>query len=164
MPTNLNRPRGYAIIGLNQPKLAVNIGAVLRAAGCFGAAMTVVSGRRYVRSGTDTMKAYRHLPLLHVDDILDSVPFDCVPVAIDLVPGAVSLYDYVHPERAYYIFGAEDQTLGSRIIERCRDTIYIPMTSGCLNLAMCVNVVLYDRSMKMQKPRRENPDYPNSYK
>ena len=29
----------------------------------------------------------------------------------------------------------------------CRDVVYIP-TNGCMNLAACVNVVLYDRLSK----------------
>ena len=148
MPISLNRPRGYAAIGLDHPKSAVNIGTALRAAGCFGAALVVVSGKRYHRVGTDTMKAYRHLPFIQTDDLWDAVPYDCVPVAVDLVEGASSLYSYVHPERAFYIFGAEDAVLGKRNLDRCRDKVYIPMVFGCLNLGMCVNVVLYDRAAK----------------
>lgn len=44
-------------------------------------------------------------------------------------------------------FGAEDQTLGSRILGGCRDVVFIP-SKHCLNLAACVNVVLYDRMVK----------------
>jgi len=148
MPVEMTRPRGFAAIALDHPKTAVNVGQVLRAAGCFGVAVVVVSGRRYERANTDTMRAYRHLPLLQVEDVMSVIPHDCVPVAVDLLPGATSLFNYVHPERAFYIFGAEDHTLGSRIAGRCRDTVYIPMAVGCLNLAMCVNVVLYDRACK----------------
>lgn len=69
---------------------------------------------------------------------------------IDLLPGAISLVDYVHPERAFYIFGQEDGTLGERIVKRCRDVVYVP-TNRCMNLAACVNVVLYDRMAKEAK-------------
>lgn len=93
------------------------------------------------------MKAYRHIPLLRLADLLDAIPYDCVPVAVDLVDCAKPLPEYVHPERAYYIFGPEDGTLGKRILERCRDVVYVP-TEGCMNLAACVNVVLYDRMAK----------------
>ena len=65
------------------------------------------------------------------------------------VEGATSLVDYIHPERAFYIFGAEDATLGERVLSRCRDVIYVP-TSGCMNLAATVNVVLYDRMAKQK--------------
>lgn len=142
--------RGYAAIGLFQPKTAVNVGAALRAAGCYGAAMVATTGARYHRGPTDTMKVYRHLPLLQVDDLRSVIPFDCVPVAVDLIEGAQSLDDYKHPERAFYIFGPEDGTLGKNILSWCRDVVYVP-TVGCMNLAATVNVVLYDRASKTRK-------------
>lgn len=148
----MNTPpmRGYAAIGLDNPKNVINVGGALRAAGVYGAAMVAMSGQRGVRSPADTMKAYRHLPLLRVADIFDALPFDCVPVAVDLIDGARSLDSYVHPERAFYIFGAEDATLGTRVIKRCRDVVYVP-TNGCMNLAATVNVVLYDRLAKQMR-------------
>ena len=79
--------------------------------------------------------------------MFDAIPYNCVPVAVDLLEGATPLPRYVHPERAFYIFGAEDATLGKRIIDRCRDKIVIP-TSYCMNLAATANVVLYDRMVK----------------
>ncbi len=140
--------RGYAAIGLDNPKCALNIGSVLRAAQAYGAAMVAISGNRIIKSSiTDTGKAYRHIPFLRTDDILDMIPYDCVPVAVDIIPGAISLHKYIHPERAFYIFGAEDATLGTRITSKCRDVIYIP-TQICMNLAATVNVILYDRLAK----------------
>ncbi|KKW12845.1 MAG: TrmH family RNA methyltransferase [Candidatus Gottesmanbacteria bacterium GW2011_GWB1_49_7] len=138
---------GYCCIGLDNPKTNANVGAILRAAGIFGAAMVAVRGQRYKGAGTDTMKHHRQLPLIQVDDLHMAIPYDCIPVAVDLIDGAQSLPAYIHPQRAFYIFGAEDATLGARILSWCRDIIYIP-TKGCLNLAACVNVVLYDRMIK----------------
>jgi tRNA(Leu) C34 or U34 (ribose-2'-O)-methylase TrmL len=140
--------RGYACIALDNPKVAANVGSVIRAAGVYRARMVVLAGERTpVRACTDTMKAYRHMPVLRVADVFNAIPYDCVPVAVDLLPSARPLPSYVHPERAFYVFGAEDATLGKRITERCRDVIYVP-TERCMNLAACVNVVLYDRLAK----------------
>ena len=139
--------RGYAAIGLDNPKCAANAGGVMRAAGCYGASLVVLSGMRMSRWPTDTRKTWRRVPVLPVENLHDAIPFDCVPVAVDLIPGAQSLNSYTHPERAFYIFGAEDATLGERITSWCRDKIYIP-TNGCMNLAATVNVVLYDRLAK----------------
>ena len=143
--------RGYACIGLDNPKNPINVGSALRAAGVFGAAFVAVSGDRipykYHTTPTDTMKHYRHLPLIRTDNLYNIIPFDCVPVAVDLVENARPLPAYTHPERAFYIFGGEDATLGQRVLSWCRDVIMIP-TNGCMNLAACVNVVLYDRMMK----------------
>lgn len=138
--------RGYAAIGLLSPKTEINVGSALRAAQCFGAAMVAIEGLRYRRCGTDTMKAYRHIPVVH-GELHRLIPFDCIPVAVDLVEGARSLHGYTHPERAFYVFGPEDSTLGKETLAWCRDRVFIPM-HGCANLAMAVNIVLYDRSKK----------------
>jgi len=139
--------RGFSCIGLDDPKTPVNVGSAIRAAGCYDVSIIAIRGDRFGRTPTDTMKQYRHRPVLRVEDLHSVVPFDCVPVAVDLIEGATSLIDYVHPERAFYIFGAEDATLGNRVTSWCRDIIYIP-TNGCMNLAASVNVVLYDRMQK----------------
>lgn len=139
--------RGYSAIGLHHPKKGVNIGSTLRAAGVYGSAVVIITGRRYKKSATDTMHAYRHMPLIHTADLQGAIPYDCVPVAVELVDGARSLVDYTHPERAFYIFGPEDGTLGAPVLSWCRDVVYIP-TLACMNLAACVNVVLYDRLAK----------------
>lgn len=138
---------GYSCIAMENVKNIINVGSVMRAAGCFGAAMIATSGRRYKRNPADTNKDYRHIPLVQCDDLRSVIPFDCVPVAVDLLEEAVSIVDYVHPERAFYVFGPEDGTLSRETVKWCRDAIYIP-TRGCLNLAAAVNVVLYDRAAK----------------
>lgn len=150
--------RGFAAIGLDNPKNGVNVGSVLRAAGCYGASMVAVSGPRpnhYLhRMPTDTQKAVRRIPTQKVDDLRLVIPHGCVPVAVDLVEGATPLQDYTHPQQAFYIFGAEDATLGNRITDWCRDSIYIP-TAGCMNLAATVNVVLYSRACQLGFPASE---------
>ncbi len=146
--------RGYCIIGLDNPKTPANVGSIMRAAGCFGVNSVIYTGRRYKKAKqfvTDPQKIHRHIPLISADDMEKMVPFDCVPIAVDLIEGAASLVEYKHPERAFYIFGAEDATLGKHITSWCRDTIYVP-TSGCMNLAAAVNVILYDRMAKGTQP------------
>ena len=144
--------RGFAVIGLDRPKCPANVGGVMRAAGCYGAAMVAIAGRRFSRAPTDVLKQWRRTPLIFTEDLRLVVPYACVPVAVDLIPGAASLAEYQHPEQAYYIFGAEDGTLGHRVTSWCRDVVYVPMVAGCMNLAATVNVVLYDRMAKAHAP------------
>ena len=140
--------RGYSSVAIDSPKHASNIGGIIRAAGNYNASLVVLgNARAKVRFCTDTMKAYRHIPVVRVDDVFKALPFDCVPIAVDLLDGAIPLPKYIHPERAFYIFGAEDRTLGKRITDKCRDIISVP-TNRCMNLAASVNVVLYDRMAK----------------
>jgi len=143
--------RGYCGVGLFNPKSDCNVGSALRACGCYGASFLAFTGGRVsARAATDTQKRYRHMPVFRVDDLQAIIPFDCVPVAVDLIDDAQLLHEYEHPERAFYIFGPEDSTLGHQITDWCRDAVYIP-TDYCMNLAATVNVVLYDRQAKRLK-------------
>lgn len=150
--------RGYSAVGLVNPKCKENVGSALRAAGCYDAAMVVIAGNRpdhfMGRIATDTQRAYRHIPTLRVSDIFDVIPYDCIPVAVDLVPGAKNLVNFSHPERAFYIFGPEDGTLGKSVTDRCKYSVQVP-TKYCMNLAATVNVVLYDRAAKQQRSSHE---------
>jgi tRNA(Leu) C34 or U34 (ribose-2'-O)-methylase TrmL len=139
---------GFSAIGLVRCKTPENVGGALRAAMCYGASMIAIEGDRSgIQHPTDTTKSWRSIPLLKVDDLYTVIPHDCVPVAVDLIEDAVSLVDYIHPKRAFYIFGPEDGTLGQRTTSWCRDRVMVP-TRHCMNLAATVNVVLYDRIAK----------------
>lgn len=139
-----------ATIGLYRPKTPENIGSVLRLAGCFGVSLLVIDGVRcpIKRAATDTMNSFARIPIV-TGSLRESNPHACVPVAVELVDGASSLYDYVHPDRAFYIFGPEDGSLGKNVTSWCRDVVQIP--AGCLNLATAVACVLYDRAAKEHK-------------
>lgn len=142
--------RGFAAIGLHTPKNAHNVGGVLRAAMCYGAASVAISGNRInakqIKSATNTIQAQRHIPVLR-GDLRDLIPYGAVPVAVDLVADAEELPEFNHPHSAFYIFGPEDGTLGSSVLEWCPRRVIIP-TRLCMNLAATVNVVLYDRLSK----------------
>ena len=141
---------GYAAIGLYNPKNSINVGSVLRAAGCYDAAMVAFCGNRYKKAASDTNNIYNKIPLIHTDSLNNIIPYDCVPVAVDLIEGSTNIIEYEHPKNAFYIFGPEDGTLGNNVIGWCKDVIYVP-TKQCMNLAATVNVVLYDRLFKQNK-------------
>lgn len=147
----------YSAIGLFNPKTRWNIGGCLRAAKCYDVRMIAVCGKRGRElcnpSLTDTCATYKHIPIIRTEDFKSIIPFSCVPVAVDIIDGAKPLNSYVHPDRAFYIFGPEDGTLGHQITDWCKDIIYIP-TKHCMNLAATVNVVLYDRLSKDIKGER----------
>ena len=146
--------RGFAGIGLYHPKAQVNVGSALRAVKCYQADFLAVTGRRYEKSSSDVSNQWKHTPMFQVDDLKSVIPYECVPVAVDFIEGAIPLNLYVHPERAFYIFGPEDGTLDDKVLSWCRDVIYIP-TNGCMNLAATVNVVLYDRLTKNPNVSKE---------
>lgn len=147
--------RGFAAIGLHRVRNGFNVGGAMRAAHCYGAKLIVTSGVRNedIRHQADTPVTWRRLPVLAVDDLRNAIPFDCVPVAVDLVEGATSLPAYQHPARAFYVFGPENGTLGADVLSWCRDRVSVP-TQGCMNLAATVNVILYDRIAKAERSAR----------
>jgi tRNA(Leu) C34 or U34 (ribose-2'-O)-methylase TrmL len=142
--------RGFAAVGLIAPKKDENVGGVFRAAGCYGASFIGVEGSRTAKYKSDTPKTWKHLPVINTENILSITPYDTKKVAIEIVPDAISLPDFKHPERALYIFGPEDGSLRKELIEACDYVVKIP-TKYCMNLAATVNVVLYDRTAKEAK-------------
>ncbi|MGH1410271.1 RNA methyltransferase [Aeromonas sp.] len=140
----------FCCVGLVNPKSPENVGSVMRAAGCYGVDEVYYTGNRFElarRFATDTKQMVEKIPLLGVDDLMAFIPQGCVPVVVDLIDGATPLPDYVHPERAFYIFGPEDGTLDPALYGAVKDVVYVP-TKGCMNLAASVNVILYDRLAK----------------
>lgn len=147
--------RGFCGIGLHMPKNDMNVGGAMRAAQCYGAGLVVVQGQRYWPMSTDTMKAWRSIPVIHgAIDLFESIPYACRPVAVELVDQAECLTAFKHPQNAFYIFGPEDGSLGNATLSRCTSVVKIP-TKFCMNLASTVNVVLYDRLAKQLAKAKE---------
>ncbi|MGR5058557.1 RNA methyltransferase [Vibrio rotiferianus] len=139
-----------AIIGLYNPKSPTNVGAVLRAAGCYDAAQVRYNGTRYSRAvkfQTDTQNSQERIQLMEMEDLTANVADDVEIVCVELVVGATALPHFTHPENAIYVFGPEDGSLPQEMIDKAHHVVYVP-THGCMNLAATVNVVLYDRMAK----------------
>ncbi len=140
-----------AKIGLINPKSPSNVGAVLRAAGCYGAEQVFFTGTRYLNAQkfhTDTKNVVQRIPLTSVTDLALAKPEGATVVVIELIEGATPLPEFVHPENAFYIFGPEDGSISKGVLKWCDEVVYIP-TIGCMNLAATCNVVLYDRLAKL---------------
>ena len=146
--------RGFACIALDRPTDGVNVGHTLRAALGFGARMVILGGadpKIDIRKlSTDPGRAYRHVPVLEVDDIFDAMPNDCTPVAVEITDDAVDLVNFTHPERACYIFGPENGSISPAILKKCHAVVKISTTMS-LNLGMTVNIVMYDRLAKLTR-------------
>lgn len=138
------------VIGLTDPKSPSNVGAVMRAAGCYQANEVRYTGVRYAKAAkfhTDTKDASRKIPLKAVESLIDNLTPGQRIVCVDLVEGAIALPEFEHPENALYIFGPEDGTIAQEVINSAYAVVYVP-TIGCMNLAASVNVLLYDRLAK----------------
>jgi tRNA(Leu) C34 or U34 (ribose-2'-O)-methylase TrmL len=150
LPESSTSAPGSCVIGLIDPKTPTNVGAVLRAAGCYQAQAVRYTGERFghaVRFHTDTKGFNAKIPLLQVDDMFSALPQGMQIVCVELAEGAMSLPEFQHPQHALYVFGPEDGSIPQAIIHAADSVVYIP-TIGCMNLAATVNVVLYDRLAK----------------
>jgi tRNA(Leu) C34 or U34 (ribose-2'-O)-methylase TrmL len=151
----------HVTIALTNPKTPTNVGAVMRAVGCYQADQIIYNGHRFAQAAkyhknilqTDTFNMQEKIPLLQVEsfvsiqDTLESIPSSAKVICVDLVEGATPLPHFVHPPEAVYIFGPEDSSIKQDVIDIADDVVYVP-TVGCMNLAATVNVLLYDRLAK----------------
>lgn len=138
------------IIGLHNPKNPTNVGAVMRAAGCYQASQVRFNGARYNRAAkfqTDTKNVYQRIELVEMDDLTANLADEVKVVCVELAVGATALPHFTHPKQAVYLFGPEDGSLPQEVVDNADHVVYVP-TVGCMNLAATVNVVLYDRLAK----------------
>ncbi|TCK04233.1 RNA methyltransferase [Marinobacterium mangrovicola] len=141
---------GTVVLGLFNPKSPSNVGAVLRAAGCYQADEVRYVGERFARASrysTDTKNVGSSIPLLQVDELSQGLPEDMAIICVELAEGAVPLPAFTHPEKALYVFGPEDGSIPQAVVDKASQVVYVP-TIGCMNLAATVNVLLYDRLAK----------------
>lgn len=80
---------------------------------------------------------------------MKSKPVGLIPVAVEIDDEASNIITYRHPKNALYCFGSEDGGLPREMLNQCKDKIYLP-TKFCLNLAVTVANVLYDRNLKKE--------------
>lgn len=160
------------MILLENPKFIENLAGVIRAAACFGQTNVIWTGNRLdkyfvgnfqqetnplpILGGSSTSKKARVLREFRMKEY-QSVrwykevrPFNIslvTPVCVEIVDGAESLVDFVHPEFALYVFGPEDGSVSQVFRRLCHRFVRIP-SKHCLNLACAVNVVLAHRTMQ----------------
>jgi|SRR6056300_319625 len=134
-------------IGLCNIKDPNNFGSICRLAGCYGAQSVLYQGIRFQRHPTDTSKYYKHHSVIKVNNLIDSRPFGTTPVGIELVENSINLTEFKHPKNAFFLVGAEDSGINKNILDKCHFIVQIP-TRLCLNVAMALNIVLYDRVTK----------------
>jgi tRNA G18 (ribose-2'-O)-methylase SpoU len=145
--------RGYWGIGIVGSKTAINVGTLWRSAGILGAAYIFTAGKRFPHQASDTIKAWKHVPMFEyasADELFANLPRSCEPVAVELDGKAKTLETFVHPERACYILGAEDSGLTRYVINRCSRIVQIPGEFS-LNVAVAGSIVAYDRIAKYRR-------------
>ncbi|WP_290704703.1 RNA methyltransferase [Amphritea sp.] len=144
---------GSAAIALCNPKSPSNVGAVMRAAGCYGATAIYYTGTRFEHAAKyhlDTKNVNQKIPLTSVESFVELADKHQKLVCVELAEGAIPLPEFNHPDNALYIFGPEDGSIEQSIVNMADAVVYVP-TVGCMNLAATVNVLLYDRMAKQEQ-------------
>lgn len=163
-----------AAVVLINPKTPYNVGAAIRACSIYGvptlrwtgkrisvAEGSRMSGRTFKRRlpREERLKDYVGVDWREAssDDVVTQLALerDLVPVCVEVSENAERLHEFVHPERALYVFGPEDGNVPKGVRAVCHRFVIIPsVTRTPLNLAAALNVVLYDRHSK--ELRRED--------
>lgn len=143
-----------AVILIN-PKYSHNVGAAIRACSCFDVSTLIWTGSRvnpkeYTRlPREERMKGYRDVGWNNIANPFDLAwPCESVPICVEIQPGSMPLPLLEHPRLALYVFGPEDGGVSQTIRRFCHYFVHIP-SRHCLNLSAAVNVVLYDRAIKL---------------
>jgi tRNA G18 (ribose-2'-O)-methylase SpoU len=149
----MNRePRGFFSVGIYQPKRETNVGMLWRAAHLYGASMIFTIGPRYKRQASDTSGAATRIPLLHfmgIDDAVDHLPSGAPLIGIELDPRAYPLASYLHPARATYLLGSEDNGLPESVLNRCHQIVQVESAEPWShNVAATGTTVLYMRHIQ----------------
>ena len=139
--------RGFFEIGIFHPKTETNIGTLMRSAYQLGAAGVFTIGRRYHHQSSDTVKAFRHLPVRHFDtfeDFQESRPLGARLVGVEM--GGKSLGETCHPQSAVYLLGAEDHGLPPDVLKACQQVISLDaIRTESYNVAVAGTLVMYHR-------------------
>jgi len=143
--------RGFYGIGIYHPKKAVNIGTLWRSAFLYDADFIFTIGQRYPKQASDTVTAYKHIPLwqfVAFKDFIEAMPKDSYLICIEIAEKSKDLRNFIHPERAIYLLGAEDNGIPKEILEG-HTTIQIPENKPIsMNVAVAGSIILYDRFIK----------------
>lgn len=142
-----SRLSGHFGVAIFNPKFAQNVGSLWRTADLLGADYFVTIGTRYEKQSSDTMHSWKHTPLWSFDDfetMREAMPREALLVGVELADTATPLERFEHPERACYLFGAEDNGLPPKILARCHHVVVLPGRHS-MNLACAGSIVIYDR-------------------
>jgi tRNA(Leu) C34 or U34 (ribose-2'-O)-methylase TrmL len=143
-------------LGLINPKYPHNVGTAIRAASCYAASHLFYSGHRMDESlkelsrvpREERLRGYKEVEWVQKDYFIKFCSAQgLTPVAVEFREQAENLFDFIHPENALYVFGPEDGYIPQSALASCHRFVKIP-TLHCLNLAVAITTILYDRALK----------------
>lgn len=153
VPVPADSGEGFFTIGVVGLKNSHNLGTLWRSAFQSGAASLFVVGERYSAQTSDTVKAWRHVPVVSHPDwnaFAAASPYGAVWVAVEM--GGEPLETFEHPERACYILGSEDTGVPDSVLRSCHRVVSLPSVRyESFNVAVAGSIVMYDRMAKQRR-------------
>ena len=157
-------------IGIAEPKTPQNVGTLMRSTYQLGGDAVFTAGRRYRKSGADTLNAAQFLQLNHFGDLGELIsrrraedaerrrrqpPGAAGSLAplrvVGIEKGGTLLSSYTHPEHALYVLGAEDHGMREHELALCDDVVTIEaVRQPMFNVAVAGTIVMYHRVLQRQ--------------
>lgn len=80
------------------------------------------------------------------DQFFDELPEGYSVCAIETAEGATNLFETKLPEKIVFLLGSEMHGLDEALLERCEQSVYIPMTGKCksMNISHALAVCLFE--------------------
>lgn len=141
----------YFGIGIYRPKTAENLGTLWRTAFVYGASFIFVIEAKYKKKSSDVLKVWSRIPLFQyktLEAFLESVPYSCQLIGIEMDAQAKAIKSFEHPARAIYVLGAEDNGLPKQLKNKCQELVYLPGETS-LNVAVAGSITIFDRINKL---------------
>jgi tRNA G18 (ribose-2'-O)-methylase SpoU len=134
-----------------------NLGSVIRSNNAFlGERVYIYGKRRWDKRADVGTRHYEHVTRLG-EDSLDSFYAgegkQYTWIGVDNVPGAIDVSDFVWPEKPLLCFGEEQAGVDKRILERCKNVVYIRQYGSVrsLNVGVAAGIMMQDFVTKYTK-------------
>ena len=124
-----------------------NMGTIIRTANAFGVRRVHVIGRKqWNKRGAMMTDTYMHVHYYKTVDAFMEAIANRVLVAVDNVPGAMSVTTTPLPRNAVLLYGAEGPGIRSELLQRAAMTVAIEQygSTRSMNVGVAAGIVMYE--------------------
>ena len=143
----------YFGIGIYKPKTEENVGSLWRTAYIYGASFLFIIDAKYKKKSPDVLKVWSKIPLFQfatIEAFIQTVPYSCKIIGIEMDKRAIPIKQFVHPERAVYLLGSENNGLTKELKNKCQELIILPGKES-VNVAVAGSITIFDRINKLEE-------------
>lgn len=143
----------YFGIGIYKPKTEENVGSLWRTAYIYGASFLFIIDAKYKKKSSDVLKVWSKIPVFQfatIEAFIQTVPYSCKIIGIEMDKRAIPIKQFVHPERAVYLLGSENNGLTKELKNKCQELIILPGKES-VNVAVAGSIAIFDRINKLEE-------------